>query len=542
MGLLRFTVRNQRLSGGQIKLVSDTVDYFDAEFDFRTEDWSGLSKWAHFSKDGVTYDVNLVDDRITKDMHLNLSEGTWEVKLHGTDSAGETRVTTETAYLTVTSYGNAENENPLPEIPLSAAEQIDAKSQLAIEKAESAKAAAEEAVSIAEEVKQAAADGEFNGKDGETGKTPEIQIGAVVTVPPEAEAEITIGGTAEKPILNFAIPQGKEGKEGISIQSIETETSGENGGQNLLSVYLTDGRFYQWVIRNGEKGESGEPGLVWKGEWDPETSYTAIKNGQFSRDVVFYEGSAYVVALNNTRPVTGVVPKGDTSGSWEILAEQGKEGAPGPAGPEADLGEYEQRIADIEAELESLNPFKVSSASASPSVLEIGDSVSSVKISWTLSKEPVSVTVGGETAAAAKSGSHTLNQSVTATASPNYREFAISAESENGKTAGGKARINFYNGIYYGAGTGQEDDLSFLTKVLSNSRARTFTATANEGEYIWYALPERLGECTFKVGGFEGGFELVHTGSFPNEFGYSENYRIYMSVNAGLGETTVEVS
>ena len=44
MELLRFTVRNQRLSGGRIRLVSDSIDYVEAFFDFRTEDWEGLSK------------------------------------------------------------------------------------------------------------------------------------------------------------------------------------------------------------------------------------------------------------------------------------------------------------------------------------------------------------------------------------------------------------------------------------------------------------------------------------------------------------------
>lgn len=542
MGLLRFTVRNQRLSGGQITLVSDTIDYFDAEFDFRTEDWSGLSKWAHFSKEDVVYDVNLVDDKITKDMHLNLDTGIWEVKLHGTDSEGTTRVTTEIAYLTVESYGNAENENPLPEIPLSAAEQIDAKSQLAIEKAENAKTISEAAVLIAEEIREKADNGEFNGEKGEPGITPEIQIGAVATIPPEEEAEVTIGGTIEKPILNFAIPQGIEGKQGVGVQSISTSESEEDSGINYVNIYLTDGRIFMWPVRNGSKGDKGEPGLVWRGEWDPQEYYSAIKNGQFSRDVVSYNGSSYVVAVNSTAPVVGVVPEGDTTGKWVLLASKGDTGERGPQG-EADLGEYEKRIEEIETELEAINPFKFTSAGANPNVLEIGNSVSSVVVSWALSKDPVSVSVNGEEATAAKSGSHTVNESVTATADPAFKEFAVSAANESGKTVSSKARINFYNGIYYGAGAiPSSTDLSFLTKVLSGSRGRTFTATANEGEYLWYVLPARLGECTFKVGGFEGGFEDLGSVPFENEYGYSEDYRIYKSVNSGLGKTTVEVS
>ena len=184
MELLRFTVRNQRLSGGRIRLVSDSIDYVEAFFDFRTEDWEGLSKWAHFSKGEVTYDINLAEDRITKDMHLNLDEGTWEVKLHGTDFAGTMRITTDTAFVIVEAFG--EGFNPLPDIPLSAAEQIDAKAQLAVEIARSAEGSAGNAVEVALEIKRMADNGEFDGEDGAPGKTPEIQIGNIETHPPEA--------------------------------------------------------------------------------------------------------------------------------------------------------------------------------------------------------------------------------------------------------------------------------------------------------------------------------------------------------------------
>jgi len=369
MELLRFTVRNQNLSGGKVRLVSDSIDYVEASFDFRTDDWSGLSKWAHFTKDDVVYDINLVDDKITKDMHLNLGVGVWEVKLHGTDTEGTTRVTTDTAYVTVESYGNAENENPLPEIPLSAAEQIDAKSQNALDTAGEAKATSEEALSIAEQIREAAANGEFDGEDGTPGKTPEIQVGVITTLPPDAQAQFSIEGTAEKPIFNFAIPKGntgdegvgieniivsesdesggtnnviinltdgrgfgwnvKNGIDGVGIESIETESSAEDGGMNHLNIILTNGAGYDWVIRNGKKGATGRPGLVWQGEWDEETSYSAIKDEQISRDVVSYNGSSYVVAVNSPAPVKGVIPEGDTTGKWVLLAEKGEPGESG---------------------------------------------------------------------------------------------------------------------------------------------------------------------------------------------------------------------
>ena len=534
MELLRFTVRNQRLSGGRIRLVSDSIDYVEAFFDFRTEDWEGLSKWAHFSKGEVTYDINLAEDRITKEMHLNLEEGTWEVKLHGTDSAGTMRITTDTAFVIVEAFG--EGFNPLPEIPLSAAEQIDAKAQLAVEIARSAEGSAGNAVEVALEIKRMADNGEFDGKDGETGKTPEIQIGNIETLPPEAEATVSIGGTAEKPILNFGIPKGNTGEDGIGIEDVETQMSAEDGGFNVLTIRLTDGRSFGWAIMNGHKGETGKPGpgLVWAGEWTPEGDYRAIRDGQVSRDVVMYNGSAYVVAVNNPAPVMGIVPEGDTTGRWALFVSKGEKGEKGEDGSTENIDE---RLSEIEEELEKINPFKVESFSVNPSVAELGSKVSSVVLSWGLNKEPAKVSIDGTAVSAAKNGSHTVSEEISGT-----RKFVISAETENGKTATDDVYINFYNGIYYGAAPETIQGTEGLTKVLSNSRKRTFTVTANEGEHIFYILPARLGEPVFKVGGFEGGFNLYKTIDFTNNYGYSESYRVYVSTEDGLGNTTVEVS
>lgn len=531
MELLRFTVRNQNLSGGKVRLVSDSIDYVEASFDFRTEDWSGLSKWAHFTKDDVVYDINLVDDKITKDMHLNLDVGTWEVKLHGTDTEGTTRITTDTAYVTVESYGNAENENPLPEIPLSAAEQIDAKSQNALDTAGEAKATSEEALSIAEQIREAAANGEFDGEDGAPGETPKIQVGVITTLPPDAQAQFSIEGTAEKPIFNFAIPKGNPGDNGVGIESIETESSAEDGGINNIEITLTDGRMFGWGIMNGTKGadgKNGSPGLVWQGEWNAETSYGAYKDGQLSRDVVSYNGSSYVVAVNSTAPVKGVIPEGDTTGKWELLAKQGDKG------PQGDLGSTEEisaRLDGIEEELAVLNPFSVTSFTVSPSVLEKGDSASSVLLKWVLNKEPASVIVDGKAQNAVKSGSVTIEEEISA-----KRTFKLSATDAKGTTVTKDATVNFYSAVQYGT------NLQELEKVLTATRKRTFTVNAADGEYIYYFCPVALGSCTFKVGGFEGGFDLIATNDMTNGFGYTESYNVYRSAQAGLGETTVEVS
>jgi hypothetical protein len=51
-----------------------------------------------------------------------------------------------------------------------------------------------------------------------------------------------------------------------------------------------------------------------------------------------------------------------------------------------------------------------------------------------------------------------------------------------------------------------------------------------------------MGTRSFKVGGFDGGFTLYDTISFTNASGYTEEYYVYRSDNAGLGQTSVTVS
>lgn len=102
-------------------------------------------------------------------------------------------------------------------------------------------------------------------------------------------------------------------------------------------------------------------------------------------------------------------------------------------------------------------------------------------------------------------------------------------------------KLNVYNNIYYGVG-GATFGQSQMIALLSNTKARTVTVNAGSGLYIWYAVPKRLGECKFTVGGFSGGFELMGIQSLTNANGYREDYYLYRSQIAGLGQTTVVIN
>lgn len=197
---------------------------------------------------------------------------------------------------------------------------------------------------------------------------------------------------------------------------------------------------------------------------------------------------------------------------------------------------------DIQSIRDDMNykPISISSFTNNLGTQEIGTVLTEVTLNWALNKEPAELTL--DNAAIDKAlRTITLTRRIDIDIS-----FTLTATDERGATASKTTGIVFYNGVYYGAAENPESiDSAFvlgLQKTLTGTRKRTFSANAGAGQYIWYCLPAHLGACAFKVGGFEGGFDLVDTIDFVNAKGYTSPYYIYRSSNAALGNTTVEVS
>ena len=188
-----------------------------------------------------------------------------------------------------------------------------------------------------------------------------------------------------------------------------------------------------------------------------------------------------------------------------------------------DVDDLSERVAALE-----YKEVKINSFSASPKTCELGSS-NSIVLTWTLSKS-ANLTLNGTAV---------TGNTYTATNVMSSQTYTLTAT--DGQTTDSKSiDVTFANQIYYGAAA-NASAITELSKVLSNTVARTITVDAGEGQYIYYAYPARLGDVAFYVGGFEGGFELASTESLINTQGYSEIYRIYRSVNANLGNTTVEI-
>ena len=191
----------------------------------------------------------------------------------------------------------------------------------------------------------------------------------------------------------------------------------------------------------------------------------------------------------------------------------------------------EQECVDIRARLDALEykNIVINSFSAAPPVNEFGSS-QTITLGWSLNKEATSQNINGSPVPG------NSKQYTGVTVSTSYTLSVSDGQTSASKTA----YVTFANRIYYGAASDLATVTS-LSSVLSNDPERTITVDAGAGEYIIYAIPARLGDVTFFVSGFEGGFEDPEEQTLTNSSGYQETYKVYRSTRAGLGETTIDI-
>ena len=197
--------------------------------------------------------------------------------------------------------------------------------------------------------------------------------------------------------------------------------------------------------------------------------------------------------------------------------------------------EIDAQFKDIANKIDEIsNPFNINSFAVSPSTAQKGSTIN-VTVKWAYNKSINSQMLNNATLDV------TLREKTFSSVNADVT-YTLNATSTNNISKAKSETVKFYNGIYYGKSSSTTYDsalINSLTKVLSDSKARTITVNAGTGEYIYYCLPTRLGNTNFNVGGFVGGFDKVATVSFTNSDGYTENYDIYKSNNANLGNTTI---
>lgn len=204
------------------------------------------------------------------------------------------------------------------------------------------------------------------------------------------------------------------------------------------------------------------------------------------------------------------------------------------------LNEIEDKLKAHQEALDELLyiPLTINLTSNIQTTLEIGTSINSVVFNWSYNKDIISQKFNNQ-ALDLSLRSYTYNL-------PFNSNKGFKLEANDGKGDFNKSiSFNFLNGRYWGVSSSNIYDSDFikaLSKELSSSKSKAFTVNCGEGQFIFYCVPSRFGNCSFKVGGFEGGFNKVNTIEFTNASGYVESYDIYKSNNSNLGNTTVVVS
>lgn len=202
-----------------------------------------------------------------------------------------------------------------------------------------------------------------------------------------------------------------------------------------------------------------------------------------------------------------------------------------------------EKIEELENAMGNLTyvPLTIDSFRLTNPYAEKGTEIKLVQLEWSLSRTPNSLTINDESYsvdATSAQISTTVNSDTTYTLKATTNSEIVTAE----------ATLSFVERVSYGVGTVPSAGYSsgFITGLNSSiqpTREITFTTTAREGEYIYVALPTSYGTPTFKVGGFEGGFEKVTSdpGLSYTRNGYVSAYHIYKSTNPNLGTTTIQV-
>ena len=201
---------------------------------------------------------------------------------------------------------------------------------------------------------------------------------------------------------------------------------------------------------------------------------------------------------------------------------------------------YKQIVDDL-----NYTKIAINSMTATNSSNEIGATVTDTDVAWTLNKEPKTQKIKFSSEAEESLGIDARSKSYTGKSVQSNSIIKLTVTDERDAEVSRQVTIQFQPKVYYGVSEDpnalDSSAINALTGVLASSKARTFSANAGEGEYIVYIIPSSFGTPTFNVGGFDGGFKKTKTIEHTNASGYKQNYDIWQSVNAALGQTSVTV-
>lgn len=202
--------------------------------------------------------------------------------------------------------------------------------------------------------------------------------------------------------------------------------------------------------------------------------------------------------------------------------------------------EYKKIVDDLNYKKISINEL-----SATNNNNEIGSTVTASTVTWVLNKTPKTQKIKFGSDSEEVLGNDIRSKAYSEKSITTNTSITLTVTDERNAIVSKNVSISFQPKVYWGVSSKTSlesaDILTLANNALASSRARTFSVNAEKGEYIYYAIPSSYGTPIFNVGGFDGGFIKVGTVNHQNAAGYNQNYDVWKSVNAALGQTNVTV-
>lgn len=177
---------------------------------------------------------------------------------------------------------------------------------------------------------------------------------------------------------------------------------------------------------------------------------------------------------------------------------------------------------------------------AGGSVVERGQSIASVALTWGISKAISHQSLSGPAAPAVAIGDRAATVPGPFVSDATWTVQAISAD--GAETRSGSTSLVFRSRRHWGTAAADvlddADVLALLAGELATSRTQTRTVTCAD-EYIWFAWPAEFGVPDFWVGGLRNTAWIETIREHVNQYGHARSYRLYRSQyrqhGAGIG-------
>lgn len=247
------------------------------------------------------------------------------------------------------------------------------------------------------------------------------------------------------------------------------------------------------------------------------------------------------MTCGNSKFVVKEITLGGTQGPIGPIGPQG------PAGPTPDTMDADQILVTNEGYTNAQEifddllyvPINITSFSGGATQYELGRLLTSITFNWAINKTVTSQTLVGPaemTPVVLTAG----QRSVTVTLADLSSDAVFTLTADDGVIpVDADFNVSFVNRNYFGdvviPGSIDSAFVLSLPSILKANRSHTYTSDAIGTQYNWYCYPTRYGTPTFYAGGFEGGYQLIQTLSFTNNYGYTEDYEIWRSDNPDIG-------